>query len=186
MKQNNIRKILQANPVIPVVSFNSIAEVEPTINVLISKGINCIEITLRNEHAFACIQEAKALNISGFEVGVGTVVSEEQIQQVTDLGVDFMVSPGINKNLSNKLNNSGIPFIPGIATPSEIIMGMELGWDTFKFFPANLFGGIKALKTYGNVFPNILFCPTGGISEDTHQNYLELSNVVSVGGSWLV
>lgn len=186
MKQNNIRKILQENPVIPVVSFNSTEEVEPTINELVNKGINCIEITLRNECAFSCIQSAKALNISGFDVGVGTIVSEEQIQQAAEIGVDFMVSPGINKNLSNALMNSGVPFIPGVATPSEIILGMELGWDTFKFFPANLFGGIKALKTYSNVFPNILFCPTGGISEDTHQNYLELSNVVSVGGSWLV
>jgi 2-dehydro-3-deoxyphosphogluconate aldolase/(4S)-4-hydroxy-2-oxoglutarate aldolase len=97
-----------------------------------------------------------------------------------------MVSPGINENLSSALMDSEIPFIPGVATPSEIILGMQLGWDTFKFFPANLFGGIKALKTYRNVFPSILFCPTGGITENTHQEYLELSNVVSVGGSWLI
>ena len=186
MKQNNIRKTLQEHPIIPVVSFNRLEEVQPTVELLINKGINCIEITLRNELAFSCIQAAKALNIEGFDVGIGTVVSEEQIRQAVEIGVDFMVSPGINKNLSNPLMNSGIPFIPGVATPSEIILGMELGWDTFKFFPANLFGGIKALKTYGNVFPNILFCPTGGIAEDTHQNYLELSNVISVGGSWLI
>ena len=186
MKQNNIRKTLQEHPIIPVVSFNRLEEVQPTVELLINKGINCIEITLRNELAFSCIQAAKALNIEGFDVGIGTVVSEEQIRQAVEIGVDFMVSPGINKNLSNALMNSGIPFIPGVATPSEIILGMELGWDTFKFFPANLFGGIKALKTYGNVFPNILFCPTGGIAEDTHQNYLELSNVISVGGSCLI
>lgn len=186
MKQNNIRKTLQEHPIIPVVSFNRLEEVQPTVELLINKGINCIEITLRNELAFSCIQAAKALNIEGFDVGIGTVVSEEQIRQAVEIGVDFMVSPGINKNLSNALMNSGIPFIPGVATPSEIILGMELGWDTFKFFPANLFGGIKALNTYGNVFPNILFCPTGGIAEDTHQNYLELSNVISVGGSWLI
>lgn len=186
MKQNNIRKILKANPVIPVVSFNSIEEVEPAINLLIGKGINCIEITLRNDNAFSCVKAAKKLNISGFHVGIGTIVSEEQIKQVADIAVDFMVSPGMNKNLSNTFNNSGIPFIPGIATPSEIILGMELGWDTFKFFPANLFGGTKALKTYGSVFPNVLFCPTGGISEDSYKSYLELSNVISVGGSWLI
>tara|TARA_B100000767_G_scaffold258286_1_gene266870 strand:+ start:5485 stop:6045 length:561 start_codon:yes stop_codon:yes gene_type:complete len=185
MKQNNIRKTLLAHPVIPVVSFNSLEEVEPTINLLVKKGINCIEITLRNELAFSCISAAKALNISGFDVGIGTVVSEEQIHQAKEIGVDFMVSPGINENLSSALMDSEIPFIPGVATPSEIILGMQLGWDTFKFFPANLFGGVKALKTYGNVFPSILFCPTGGITEDTHQQYLELSNVVSVGGSWL-
>ena len=186
MKQNNIRKTLKAHSIIPVVSFKSFGDVEPIINLLVEKGINCIEITLRNDNAFSCVKAAKKLNISGFHVGVGTLVSEEQIQKSVEIGVDFMVSPGINKNLSNALEQSRIPFIPGIATPSEIILGMELGWDTFKFFPANLFGGTKALKTYGSVFPNILFCPTGGISEDSYKSYLELSNVISVGGSWLI
>jgi len=87
--------------------------------------------------------------------------------------------------LSSSFENSGIPFIPGVATPSEIILGLQLGWDTFKFFPAHLFGGLEALKTYGQVFPEVQFCPTGGIKAETYKHYLSLPNVMSVGGSWL-
>ncbi len=186
MKQNNIRKTLEEHSVIPVVSFDKVADVEPTMNLLIEKGIHCIEITLRNDCAFECIEKALSLKTEGFSIGIGTVVSKSQIEKATSLGVHFMVSPGINEGLAEAFNSSGIPFIPGVSTPSEIILGMQLGWDTFKFFPANLFGGSKALKTYGNVFPSIKFCPTGGISEETHESYLALKNVICVGGSWLV
>ena len=93
---------------------------------------------------------------------------------------------GINEKLAPHFEGSQIPFIPGIATPSEIILGKQLGWDTFKFFPAHLFGGIKSLKTYGQVFPDVKFCPTGGINEETYPSYLELQNVISVGGSWVI
>ena len=96
-----------------------------------------------------------------------------------------MVSPGISMELSTSFENSGIPFIPGVSTPSEIISGLQLGWDTFKFFPAHLFGGLDALKTYGQVFPQVKFCPTGGIKAETYNEYLKLPNVISVGGSWL-
>ena len=186
MKQNNIRKTLEEHSVIPVVSFDQVADVEPTMNLLIEKGIHCIEITLRNDCAFECIEKALSLKTEGFSIGIGTVVSKSQIEKATSLGVHFMVSPGINEGLAEAFNSSGIPFIPGVSTPSEIILGMQLGWDTFKFFPANLFGGSKALKTYGNVFPTIKFCPTGGIIEETHESYLALKNVICVGGSWLV
>ena len=186
MKQNNIRKTLEEHSVIPVVSFDKVADVEPTMNLLIEKGIHCIEITLRNDCAFECIEKALSLKTEGFSVGIGTIVSKSQIEKATALGVHFMVSPGINEELAEAFNSSGIPFIPGVSTPSEIILGIQLGWDTFKFFPANLFGGSKALKTYGNVFPTIKFCPTGGISEETHESYLDLKNVICVGGSWLV
>ena len=186
MKQNNIRETLGKHAVIPVVSFDSFEAVEPTIAKLIEQGIHCIEITLRNDCAFECIEKAISLNTEGFDVGIGTVVSKAQIEKAKNIGVHFMVSPGINETLADAFNTSGIPFIPGVATPSEIILGMQQGWDTFKFFPANLFGDLKALKTYGNVFPSIMFCPTGGISEETHESYLALKNVISVGGSWLV
>ena len=96
-----------------------------------------------------------------------------------------MVSPGISTPLVPYLEDSEIAFIPGVATPSDIILGLQLGWDTFKFFPAHIFGGLQALKTYGQVFPQIKFCPTGGITEETYKSYLELENVISIGGSWL-
>ena len=96
-----------------------------------------------------------------------------------------MVSPGLSSGLASHFEDSGIPFILGVATPSDIINGIQFGWDTFKFFPAHLFGGLNALKTYGQVFPQIKFCPTGGITEDSSQSYLALENVISIGGSWL-
>lgn len=186
MNQNNIRQILSKHAVIPVVNFDRIEDVEKTIEKLLKRNIHCIEITLRTALAFDCIAMAKKLNYPNFDVGIGTVVTEDQINKAKDLEVAFMVSPGINEHLAPHFEESKIAFIPGIATPSEIICGKQLSWDTFKFFPAHLFGGLKSLKTYGQVFPDIMFCPTGGITEETHKEYLNLNNVISVGGSWIV
>jgi 2-dehydro-3-deoxyphosphogluconate aldolase/(4S)-4-hydroxy-2-oxoglutarate aldolase len=185
MKQNNIRAILEKHPIIPVVTFNEITEVEPQMHHLQAKGVNCIEITLRTPISFEAIALAKETFGHIMDIGVGTLVSNEQIIRAAELGVDFMVSPGISKTLAPTFESCGIPFIPGVATPSEIITGLELGWDTFQFFPAHLFGGLDALKTYGQVFPQVKFCPTGGIKAETYEHYLKLHNVISVGGSWL-
>lgn len=186
MTQNNIRQVLSKHTVIPVVNFEHIDDVEKTIEKLIQQNINCIEITLRTDLAFDCIELAKKLSLPNFDIGIGTVIHEDQIKKAKDLEVSFMVSPGINQHLASYFEESNIAFIPGIATPSEIILGKQMNWDTFKFFPAHLFGGIKSLKTYGQVFPDIKFCPTGGISEETHQEYLNLDNVICVGGSWII
>jgi 2-dehydro-3-deoxyphosphogluconate aldolase/(4S)-4-hydroxy-2-oxoglutarate aldolase len=119
------------------------------------------------------------------DIGVGTLVSVAQIEKAASLGVNFLVSPSINTALAKAMESYGIIFIPGVATPSEMISGLQPGWDTFKFFPAHLFGGLDALKTYGQVFPEVRFCPTGKIKADTYERYLELPNVLSVGGSWM-
>ena len=185
MVQNNIRELLSKHPVIPVVNFEHIEQVEKTIRHLIEKNINCIEITLRNNDAFKCIEHAKSMNLPNFEIGVGTIISNEQITNCKDLNVDFMVSPGLVEELASAFEESNIPFIPGVSTPSDIIRGTQQSWDTFKFFPAHLFGGINALKTYEQVFPDLRFCPTGGVSETTFNDYLNLKNVIAVGGSWL-
>ena len=186
MSQNGIRTLLSQNPLIPVVTFSSIKEIDDAVQIFDKKGIRCMEITLRTSFAFEAIEYAKKTYGNSFSVGVGTVVTRQQIQKASALEVDFMVSPGISKELAPYLEQSQIPFIPGVATPSEIIQGIQYNWDTFKFFPAHLYGGIPALKTFGQVFPNIKFCPTGGIKEETHKEYLALENVISVGGSWMV
>jgi 2-dehydro-3-deoxyphosphogluconate aldolase/(4S)-4-hydroxy-2-oxoglutarate aldolase len=186
MKQNNIRGVLKKHNVIPVVTINNEEEIDGIISALIEKNIFCIEVTLRTDFALTAIGLIKAKYGDKIDVGVGTVVSKEQIEAVKALGVAFIVSPGLNPSLGELLMDSGIPFIPGVATPSDIISGIQMGWDTFKFFPANLFGGINALKTYGQVFPGIVFCPTGGINESTFADYLELNNIISVGGSWMM
>jgi 2-dehydro-3-deoxyphosphogluconate aldolase/(4S)-4-hydroxy-2-oxoglutarate aldolase len=103
-----------------------------------------------------------------------------------ELNVDFIVSPGLTENLAKVLQASKIPFLPGAVTPSEIISGQELGVKYFKFFPANLFGGLETLKAYASVFKGVKFCPTGGVNESNYQDFLKLENVVSVGGTWVL
>ena len=186
MKQNNIEQILSAHSVIPVVTIQSVDEVDSIIASLIAKDIRVIEVTLRTAVAFDAIKKMKASYSNEMCIGVGTVVNVDQMNEAKSAGVDFIVSPGLEENLIKELQKSGVPFIPGAATPSEIMQGMHLSCSVLKFFPANLFGGLEALKTYAQVFPSIKFCPTGGITEETHSSYLELPNVICVGGSWMM
>jgi 2-dehydro-3-deoxyphosphogluconate aldolase/(4S)-4-hydroxy-2-oxoglutarate aldolase len=109
-----------------------------------------------------------------------------QVNRCKELNVDFIVSPGLTSDLAKALFESEIPFLPGAITPSEIISGQELGVNFFKFFPANLFGGLETLKAYSSVFKGVKFCPTGGINESNYQDFLKLENVVSVGGTWVL
>ena len=184
--QNNIESILNQHSVIPVVTINDMNEIVPKINSILSKNIKCIEVTLRTKVAFEAIEFIKKNYGNNICVGVGTVINIDQIHRAVKIGVDFIVSPGISKELTKELLNSKIPFISGISTPSDIVLGLSMGLKFFKFFPANLFGGIPALKTYQFVFPNVIFCPTGGIDKDSYLEYLKLENVVSVGGSWMI
>lgn len=186
MSQNNIRTVLEKHPLIPVVTFNSLEEVSPLIEGLLGKNINCIEITLRTAIAWDAIQEVVTEYGDAMDVGIGTVINKKQIDQAAEIGVDFIVSPGIHYSLFTALEKSNVAFIPGVATPSEIMQGIAQGWDTFKFFPASYFGNQGAIKTYGKLFPDVKFCPTGGINADTYNDFLSLDNVISVGGSWMV
>ena len=184
--QFGIRKLLAQHPIIPVVNITEVSEVESILNQLRQQGINCIEITLRSDCAMEAIEKATKIKPAGFSVGVGTIVSKSQVEECASLGVEFMVSPGVSEEIAMALNAAKIPFLPGVMTPSEIISNLNRGWDTFKLFPFNLAGGIKALKTYGSVFEQVKFCPTGGISESNFQECLDLENVISVGGSWVM
>lgn len=184
--QFNIEQLLAGNPLIPVVTIKDLSEVDAVYEQLKSHGISCIEITLRTDVSWEAIQLFKERYGDHFSVGVGTITSINDIEKCKALQVDFLVSPGVSDAMIPALSSCGIPFLPGVATPSEIIRGLEAGWKYFKFFPADLFGGIKALKTYGSVFSQAKFCPTGGINESNYQEFLALENVLSVGGSWLV
>lgn len=186
MVQNGIETILKNNPVIPVATIHNAEELESIITKIQAAGINCIEITLRTEYALEAIKQLKMKAIPRFFVGVGTVIRLEQVEQVKALEVDFIVSPGITEKLSKALAASGIPYIQGVSTVSEIMLGMEENCAFFKFFPANLSGGIEALKAYGQLFPTVKFCPTGGITENTYASYLAEKNIISVGGSWMI
>jgi 2-dehydro-3-deoxyphosphogluconate aldolase / (4S)-4-hydroxy-2-oxoglutarate aldolase len=185
MTQNNIREALSKHPVIPVVTLNNAAEVDEVAKKLISQNIFCAEVTLRTAFALEGISMMKT-KYQQISVGVGTVVNPQQVEELIALSPDFMVSPGHSEALIAAMEASKIPYLPGIATPSEIIQGMELGLRTFKLFPASLFGGLEALKAYGQVFQQCQFCPTGGLNAENHATYLALDNVISVGGSWML
>jgi len=185
MSQNHIRKLLLNNPIVPVVKIQSLEEVIPLLDYLKENNINCIEITLRTDCAIDAIKLAKQHCDDSFFIGAGTVIHPKQITELVEAGVDFIVFPGVQKDLLSVLNELNIPFLPGVMTPSDIMEALRLGWDTLKFFPAHIAGGIDALKTYSQVFPQIKFCPTGGINYDNHLEFLSLDNVISVGGSWI-
>jgi 2-dehydro-3-deoxyphosphogluconate aldolase/(4S)-4-hydroxy-2-oxoglutarate aldolase len=184
--QNNVQHILASNPKIPVVTFHTLDQVKPTLDALIAQNIQCIEITLRTPIAAEAIKLCKSLAPEGFSIGVGTILEKHQVQLCQELGVDFMVSPGSTPSLIQAMQASGIPYLPGVMTPSEILSAVAENCHYLKLFPFNLSGGAKALKTYANVFPAIYFCPTGGVNVDNFQALLDMPNVLSVGGSWLV
>lgn len=186
MTQNNIRAVLEAHKIIPVVTFHNLNEVDPLVDKLLEQDVRCIEVTLRTPEAMECIAYLVKHRKDELTIGVGTVIRPEQVVQLENIGVDFLVSPGLSADLVQAFLNSKTPFIPGVATPSEIITAQAYGFDTLKFFPANLFGGLGALKAYGQVFPAVKFCPTGGINDTNYKDFLALNNVISVGGSWLV
>ncbi len=184
--QNGIQQLLVANSKIPVVTFHELDQVEEVLNSLLAKNIQCIEITLRTSVAAEAIKYCQKIAPEGFSVGVGTILYKEQIELCQELEVDFMVSPGATKMLIQQMASSGIPFLPGVMTPSEILNALESSCRYLKLFPFNLAGGEKALKTYANVFPAVKFCPTGGVGAGNFQTLLDMPNVLSVGGSWLV
>lgn len=183
--QNNIEKLLKENPLIPVVTIDRLDQIDAIYQKLHAKDIRCIEITLRTEVAWDAIALFKEKYGDVLKIGVGTIVSPDDILKCVQLNVDFMVSPGLTSSMIQQFDFSGIPFLPGVSTPSEIIRGIDMGWRVFKFFPADLFGGVKALKLYGQIFSDVTFCPTGGINQENYQDYLALKNVLAVGGSWL-
>ncbi len=185
MGQNGIKELLSSHQIVPVVTIHQESDIPMVLDKLKANDINIIEVTLRTPYALAAIEYLKH-NVKNMIVGAGTVISTNQIAALKNLNIDFIVSPGGSDKLFVELENSGIPFLPGACTPSEIISCSERGYDLLKFFPSDLFGGINALKTYSQVFGGINFCPTGGITKETYRDYLELPNVQSVGGSWMM
>lgn len=181
--QNNIRQLLQGHPTIPVVTFKEGDDPIEFMDYLVENGVNCIEVTLRTAAGMEAIKLLKQQRPKVL-LGAGTVIEMNQLEMLQEIGVDFAVSPGLSSELVNKANDLSIPFLPGVVTPSEVMKAKELGLDTLKFFPANLFGGIETLKAYGQLFPQVKFCPTGGITPESSSTFLDLNNIISVGGSW--
>lgn len=179
-----IDQIMRTAGVIPVLVLDGSLDPVALAETLVEAGLPVIEVTLRTQGALDAI--GKMARVPGAIVGAGTVLDEAQLAQAVDAGSRFIVSPGLSHRVALAARDSGVPFLPGVATASDIMRGMELGLDRFKFFPAETSGGIAALKALTGPFPNARFCPTGGIRPETAADWLALDAVLCVGGSWLV
>ncbi|WP_096085001.1 bifunctional 4-hydroxy-2-oxoglutarate aldolase/2-dehydro-3-deoxy-phosphogluconate aldolase [Agaribacterium haliotis] len=174
----------EAVGVMPVMVIEKLEHAVPLARALQAGGIKALEITLRSDVAWQAIETIKK-EVEDIAVGVGTISNAEQLERAAKLELDFAISPGLTANLLAASKDLDIAFLPGVATPSELIMGMEGGLECFKFFPAEAAGGIPMLKSFAGPYPQISFCPTGGISMKNVKDYLALPNVMCVGGSWL-
>ncbi|AGM40816.1 keto-hydroxyglutarate-aldolase/keto-deoxy-phosphogluconate aldolase [Spiribacter salinus M19-40] len=171
-------------PVIPVLAIARVEDAVPLARALVAGGLPVLEITLRTPQALECV-EAVASAVPEALVGVGTYTRSEQALAAREAGAQFLVSPGLSDALVSGAMNADLPFLPGVATASDVIRAQEAGYDHLKFFPAESSGGIEALKALGGPFGDVRFCPTGGIGPTNCLDYLSLPNVLCVGGSWV-
>lgn len=178
------KDVLNASPVMPVMVIQNVDDAVPLAKALVAGGIRVLEITLRTPVALDAIKLISQ-EVPEAIVGAGTIINPEQLQAAEDAGAVFAISPGLTPTLLAAAKKGNIALIPGIATLSELMQGMEYGLDHFKFFPAEAAGGIPMLKAIAGPIPQVTFCPTGGISPENYNAYLQLSNVACVGGSWL-
>ncbi|MBW3871071.1 bifunctional 4-hydroxy-2-oxoglutarate aldolase/2-dehydro-3-deoxy-phosphogluconate aldolase [Neisseria meningitidis] len=178
------REILTAGAVVPVMAIDDLSTAIDLSHALVEGGIPTLEITLRTPVGLDAIRLI-AKEVPNAIVGAGTVTNPEQLKAVEDAGAVFAISPGLHESLAKAGCNSGIPLIPGVATPGEVQLALEHGIDTLKLFPAEVVGGKAMLKALYGPYADVRFCPTGGISLATAPEYLALPNVLCVGGSWL-
>jgi 2-dehydro-3-deoxyphosphogluconate aldolase/(4S)-4-hydroxy-2-oxoglutarate aldolase len=178
-------EIFSQGPVVPVLVIKDIEHAVPLAKALIAGGIRVLEVTLRTPAALAVIAKI-AKEVPEALIGAGTVTNRAQLKEVQDAGAMFAISPGMTADLLEAGNEGNIALIPGISSISELMKGLDYGYTHFKFFPAEASGGVKALKAIGGPFPDVAFCPTGGISPTNYLEYLALPNVHCAGGSWLV
>ena len=179
-----LRAMLRLAPVIPVYTPGSVGEAVAVAGALLRGGLPVIEVTLRTPVALEAIA-AMVQAVPDAVVGVGTVLDAAQMAAVKAAGGRFAVSPGATDTLYQAAREQDLPLLPGVATASDILRGLEHGLDTFKFFPAAAAGGTALLAAWAGPFADVRFCPTGGISQQTARDYLTLPNVLCVGGSWL-
>jgi 2-dehydro-3-deoxyphosphogluconate aldolase/(4S)-4-hydroxy-2-oxoglutarate aldolase len=180
----NADALMRQAPVIPVLVIDRIEDAVPMAEALVAGGLPLLEVTLRTPVALDAIRAMA--QVPGAIVGAGTVLNARQLDQAQAAGATFIVSPGLTVDMAKAAIANGIDYLPGVANPADIMTGLDLGLDRFKFFPAEAIGGLKALKAYAGVFRDARFCPTGGITAETAPQWLAEPSVLCVGGSWLV
>jgi len=179
----NVRELMQTAPVIPVLVINDVATARPLAEALVAGGLTVLEITLRTPQALDAIKAMT--DVEGAIVGVGTALDGDDLKRAQDHGATFAVSPGYTHELGAAARQINMPLLPGIATSADIMRARDGGFTELKFFPASQAGGPKMLKALGGPFTETVFCPTGGINAESAKDYLSLSNVLCVGGSWV-
>ncbi|MBS3650390.1 2-dehydro-3-deoxy-phosphogluconate aldolase [Pseudaminobacter sp. 19-2017] len=183
-KTEKLLSLLDGQPVIPVLKIENVEDAVPLARALARGGLKVIEITLRTKTALESIRRAAA-EVPEAVVGAGTILDARQFDEAAKAGSRFIVSPGLSRELLSAAAGSEVPLLPGAITPSELMTAREAGLDFLKFFPAEQAGGAAFLKALASPFAGIRFCPTGGVSARNAKDYLDLSNVICVGGSWV-
>jgi len=178
-----IDEIMRAAPVIPVLVLEGETDWAKLAETFVGAGLRVLEVTLRTPQALDAIRAMR--DVHGAIIGAGTVVNERQLNDAIEAGSQFIVSPGLTEPLGRAVIQTGVPYLPGVATAGDIMRGLDLGLDRFKFFPAEASGGIAALKAHSAPFGRVRFCPTGGVRADNAAEWLALPSVLCVGGSWL-
>lgn len=171
--------------VLPVIVINAESEILPLADALAAGGLTCLEVTLRSAHGLKAIKMLRE-HRPNLTVGAGTVLDLAMLKAVEQAGAQFVVTPGATQQMLEAGVDSSIPMLPGIATASEIMMGYALGYRRFKLFPAEICGGIAAIKAFAGPFGDVRFCPTGGVNTSNVQAYMALPNVMCVGGTWML
>ena len=179
-----IHEVMTQAPVIPVLVIEDVAHAVPVAQALVAGGLSVLEVTMRTPAALDVIREMAA--VPGALVGAGTVLNPRDLEAAQRAGARFIVSPGLTESVALAAKAADIPLLPGIANASDIMRGLDLGLDHFKFFPAEAAGGLRALKSLAAPFYMARFCPTGGITAVTAKEWLAFPAVLCVGGSWLV
>lgn len=170
---------------VPVVVIKELSETDVILKALKNNGINTAEITFRTACAKEAIEYASK-NYPEMSIGAGTVINKEQCEAAIEAGAEFIVSPGLSVAVANVCKEKGVPYYPGCVTPTEIMQALDLGITTVKFFPANIYGGLKALKALAAPFPQIKFIPTGGVDRSNIDEFLAFDKVAAIGGSFFV
>ncbi|MBB6522618.1 bifunctional 4-hydroxy-2-oxoglutarate aldolase/2-dehydro-3-deoxy-phosphogluconate aldolase [Pseudoteredinibacter isoporae] len=182
---SNTKDILSLSPIVPVIVINRVEDAVPLANAMVDAGFKTLEITLRTPEALGAISRIKE-NVENVVVGAGTVLNVRDVANAVSAGAEFLVSPGCTTSLLSAALSTRLPFLPGVSTASEVMTVLERGLNCMKLFPAEASGGTALLKALQGPFPQVSFCPTGGVSPANLDAYLALNNVICVGGSWMI
>jgi len=185
MLATNFQSLVADSPILPVLSMDNVDDAVNVSKALLAGGITCAEIVLRTPKALDCIK-AVSEQVPGITVGVGTLLDKQQITDSVKAGAKFLVSPAFTPTLAGAMQDTGLPMLPGVVSPSEIAQAIEMGLTELKFFPAEQYGGANTLKALSSVFSQVKFCPTGGVGPHNVQEYFALDSIFAVGGSWMV